>query len=253
MLEFILYFCIFYFGACFGSFLTMASYRVPKGEDIVFKRSYCPICKKQLRVSSLFPIFSWLFQGGKCSNCGCKISIRYPLIELITATGFLLTYFFTNNLNIYHQIYFYLLFLLCMLISIVDIETYEIPYTLQIIFAIFGLIHIFFLKKGIFIHLLSSVLYFLIFYMMAYFLSKYKNADAIGGGDLGIVTGIGLFLGLNNINIFLFLSGVFGLIFGIFWNVKLKKNIFPFGASLLLSFLITFVLNNYYNMGSIFY
>lgn len=250
MLEFILYFCIFYLGACFGSFLTMASYRVPKGEDIIFKRSYCPKCKKELKVSSLFPIFSWIFQGGKCSNCDCKISIRYPLIELTTAIGFLLTYFFVNNFNIYYQIYFYSLFLLCMLISIIDIETYEIPYTLQIIFTIFGFIYIFHLKNGIFIHLLSSILYFALFYVMAYFLSKYKHTDAIGGGDLGIVAGIGLFLGLNNINVFLFLSGVFGLIFGLFWNTKLKKDIFPFGASLLFSFFITFVLNSY---GIMFY
>ncbi len=223
----------------------MASYRVPKGEDIIFKRSYCPKCKKQLKLSSLFPIFSWIFQHGKCSNCGCKISVRYPLIELVTAIGFLITYLFVNNLSITYQIYFYSLFLLCMLISIIDIETYEIPYTLQAILIIYGLIYIFNLKNNASIHLLSSILYFLIFYITAYSLSKYKKTDTIGGGDLGIIIGIGLFLGLNNINIFLFSSGIFGLIFGTVWNIKLKKNIFPFGAPLLLSFLITFALNSY--------
>ena len=136
----LIYFYVFYLGACFGSFLTMASYRVPKGEDIIFKSSYCPICKKKLKLSSLFPIFSWLFQKGKCTNCGSKISIRYPLIEIFTATGFLTTYFLVKDFKISYQLFFYSLFLLCTLISIIDIETYEIPYALQIIFTIYGLI-----------------------------------------------------------------------------------------------------------------
>jgi prepilin signal peptidase PulO-like enzyme (type II secretory pathway) len=79
-------------GACFGSFATMASYRIPRREDIVVKRSHCTKCNKEIKALSLIPTLSWIFQGGKCSNCHTKISIRYPLIEIITSILFVISY-----------------------------------------------------------------------------------------------------------------------------------------------------------------
>jgi prepilin signal peptidase PulO-like enzyme (type II secretory pathway) len=79
-------------GACFGSFATMASYRIPRKEDIVKKRSYCTKCNKTIKALSLIPILSWFLQGGKCSSCHAKISIRYPLIELATSALFVISY-----------------------------------------------------------------------------------------------------------------------------------------------------------------
>jgi len=71
----------FIFGIQFGSFATMASYRVPRGEDIIFTPSHCPKCNSRLHILDLFPIFSWLCFWGKCRYCKAKISPRYPLIE----------------------------------------------------------------------------------------------------------------------------------------------------------------------------
>lgn len=74
------------FGAAVGSFLNVVIYRVPRGLSINQpKRSFCPSCKKQLRVWHNLPVISWLLLGGKCYFCRSKISSRYFWVELLTA------------------------------------------------------------------------------------------------------------------------------------------------------------------------
>lgn len=84
--------CFFIIGTLFGSFFTLATYRIPRKQDIMIKRSYCTNCKHELGFFDLFPILSYLFLGGKCRYCKEKISIRYPLFELANGIFFLITY-----------------------------------------------------------------------------------------------------------------------------------------------------------------
>lgn len=84
--------CFFCIGTLFGSFFTLATYRIPRKQDIMVKRSYCTSCKHELGFFDLFPILSYVFLGGKCRYCKEKISIRYPLFELANGIFFLLTY-----------------------------------------------------------------------------------------------------------------------------------------------------------------
>jgi len=80
-----------YLGLCFGSFATMLIPRLMFDEaGIVTGRSMCPKCKRTLGFFDLIPVFSWLFSGGKCKKCGKKISIFYPLTELVFALFFML-------------------------------------------------------------------------------------------------------------------------------------------------------------------
>lgn len=90
MLEVILYILIFILGIYFGSFFTLATYRIPKGENITYKHSYCPHCNNKLGMLELVPLFSYLFLGGKCKHCKEKISMRYFLIELLSGITFVL-------------------------------------------------------------------------------------------------------------------------------------------------------------------
>lgn len=78
----------FFLGATIGSFLNVVIYRLPLGMSIAEPRhSICPNCRNRLGPSELIPLFSWLFQRGKCAQCGVKIPPRYFVVELIT--GFL--------------------------------------------------------------------------------------------------------------------------------------------------------------------
>lgn len=92
-MEIFLYAVIFIIGTFFGSFFTLAVYRIPRKEDILVKHSYCPSCNHKLGFFDLFPIFSYLFLGGKCRYCKQKIRPRYLILELLTGFTFVIVAF----------------------------------------------------------------------------------------------------------------------------------------------------------------
>lgn len=89
-MDIILYIFIFLIGITFGSFFTLAVYRIPLGQDITHNRSYCPNCNHRLNFIDLIPLFSYIFLGGKCRYCKKKIRARYFLLELLTGISFVL-------------------------------------------------------------------------------------------------------------------------------------------------------------------
>ena len=93
----ILYFFVFLIGITFGSFFTLAVYRIPLGKDITHTRSYCPNCNHRLSFLDLIPLFSYIFLGAKCRYCKQKIRPRYFLLELFTGVAFVL---FAMSVNV---------------------------------------------------------------------------------------------------------------------------------------------------------
>ena len=79
---------VFVIGAVIGSFLNVVIHRAPKGMSISWPGSHCPACKHPIRWYDNVPILGWLWLRGRCRDCGEKISIRYPLVELLVAALF---------------------------------------------------------------------------------------------------------------------------------------------------------------------
>ena len=100
-MNILLYVLIFIMGTLFGSFYTLAIYRIPRKIDIVHTNSFCPNCGHKLGFFELFPILSYIALGGKCKQCKQKIKPTYLIIEVLSGITFLLIAF-GLNLNIYN-------------------------------------------------------------------------------------------------------------------------------------------------------
>lgn len=100
-MEIFFYIIIFIMGCYFGSFFTLAVYRIPKKENILYKHSYCPNCNHKLGMLDLIPILSYLFLGAKCRYCKNKIRPRYFLLEIFTGLVFLV---YCLSLDFYNMI-----------------------------------------------------------------------------------------------------------------------------------------------------
>jgi leader peptidase (prepilin peptidase)/N-methyltransferase len=79
----------FAFGSIVGSFLNVCIYRMPLDLSVVNPPSHCPKCKYSIPFYLNIPLVTWLMLGGKCKNCGEKISPRYFIVELFTGLTFL--------------------------------------------------------------------------------------------------------------------------------------------------------------------
>ena len=100
-MEAIIYFLIFIIGTLFGSFFTLAVYRIPIKQSITHGRSYCPKCNHRLEFLDLIPVFSYIFLRGKCRYCKQKIRPRYIALELLSGISFLL-FALSLKINLYN-------------------------------------------------------------------------------------------------------------------------------------------------------
>lgn len=95
------YIILFIMGITFGSFYTLAVYRIPKGQDITHTHSYCPNCNHKLGILDLIPVFSYIFLGAKCRYCKQKIRPRYLILETLSGILFVL-FGYLMGLNVYN-------------------------------------------------------------------------------------------------------------------------------------------------------
>jgi prepilin signal peptidase PulO-like enzyme (type II secretory pathway) len=225
------------FALIFGSFASLISYRLANKQPIVFTRSKCVNCGVALKVQNLIPLFSWLWQRGKCSNCKVKISPRYPMIELSFVIAFLVIFFALHQQINGKMLFYFLVAGIFIVMSVIDLEQYFIPDSLQIFLAI--LIVIFVSLDGGSSKLITGVesAFLYLGFGLALFAFFYFTAGipAIGIDDLKFFFVIGFLLGINNFLAFMMLSGIFGLLFGAAWQKIKKDETFPFAPAICLS------------------
>ncbi len=227
LFEFFIVVCA---GLVFGSFITCASYRLPLEQDVVSKPSYCPKCDKKLGFKDLFPVFSWLFSGGKCRYCSAKISIRYPIIEIITAGLFSFIYL---KFSITPE--FFILSatsVMLMIMIVADLEHFIIPDCVHVI-----LLPLAFAYRYINGALNPDILWGFglmtgLAMLLHYGYSKMRGRTMLGYGDVKFFAVAGVWLNLEAIPGFLLLSGILGVLLGLAWRALGKGPVFPFGPAL---------------------
>ena len=114
-----LYLIFFILGTVTGSFLNCLVCRLHNKEDFLVKRSYCPRCRHSLSWRDLIPVFSFLFQKGKCRYCRKPISLQYPLVEIATGILFVLAL-------LLHSYFLLVAFSFLIIIFIYDLKYYLI-------------------------------------------------------------------------------------------------------------------------------
>ena len=222
-------------GAVLGSFLNCAAYRIAHGESFLRGRSRCPACGHTLGVPDLVPVFSWLFLRGRCRYCGKKVSVRYLLTELFFALVTVVCLLRFDLTVVCLRNWIFLCCLFCL--SLVDLESYEIPDGCLIIAAVVWLIAQPFTGmswKEAGFHLLAAVVFGGGLLLISLLLDSILKKDTLGGGDIKLYFVVGLYLGFAATLFSLLLACVLGLLFA-FLRKTFGKAIgepIPFGPSI---------------------
>jgi len=226
----------FALGLVLGSFLNVCIYRIPRGMSIVYPPSHCPSCGHRLSPIDNIPLLSYLLLSGKCRYCGASISPRYPLVELLTGLLVLSLYAKTGT-SLDFPIY--LPFIACLLaLSFIDIDTGRLPDSITLPLTALGFI-LSLLPGAIspFVSLLGIISGLLTMYAVAVFGKALFKKEALGGGDIKLMMAVGSFLGLAGVLFALFAGSILGSIFGIWFLVRKREDVIPFGYPLGLFFL----------------
>ena len=222
------------FGLLIGSFLNVCIHRWPRGRSVVRPRSHCVRCRKMIAWHDNIPVVSYLVLGGKCRNCGRKISLRYPVVELITSATF---FYFVLTLGLTPAAFKMCVFaalLIGLLFS--DLEKRILPDEMTIGGTALGLLFSPFVPipnpvaqallwpfgfnlsspRSISIaeSIVGAFLPAAVLWFGGWVYLKLRHKDGLGFGDVKLVAMAGAFLGLQGALLMLVLGSIAGSILG---------------------------------------
>ena len=213
MLQGSLYFIL---GSIIGSFLNVVIYRLPRNLSIISPRSFCPECEEMIPFYSNIPIISYILQMGRCNHCSGKISIRYPIVEIISAVALLLSMKLLPNPE---AGLFYWMFVHLLVISIIDQKWMKIPISILISMAL-GLMGFHLIWTADLMVPISGLIVgigFIIFVVGLNWLIFHKQT--MGYGYLIMVAILGAWLGTIQIFLTIFLASILALLAFLIYSI----------------------------------
>lgn len=199
---------VFILGAMIGSFLNVLILRTPIDQSVSFPASHCMSCETPLRAWHNVPIVSWLFLRGKCAFCGVKISIQYPIVEILSGIIFL---FAALKLGINFQAFgIAMVFALLMALSLIDFRYKMVPDSINLsalTFAIFSVATF----ADFTTNFTNALLFAGGFALLRFYLSYAIKKEAMGEADIMIAATMGAVLGIKLALVAIFLSAVLAL------------------------------------------
>jgi leader peptidase (prepilin peptidase)/N-methyltransferase len=222
-------------GAVVGSFLNVCIYRLPRRESVAFPASHCPRCGRQLSWFDNVPIASYLALRGRCRTCAARISIRYPIIEAITALMFLLGWWtYGPGILLVSRLVFG-----CALIVLfaIDLEHHLLPNTITLPGIVVGFLFACFTEPGWLSSLIGIAVGGGALWAVAEGYYRLRHEDGLGMGDVKMLSMIGAFIGWKLTLLSLMLASVSGSVIGLFMIVTRRgglKYALPFGTFLAL-------------------
>jgi leader peptidase (prepilin peptidase)/N-methyltransferase len=234
-------------GLIFGSFGTVAAYRIPRRENIVTGRSMCPHCGRMIRAYENVPLFSYLLLRGRCAGCKERISARYPITEATTGVlfGLAAAKFGPSVATVVYSAFFWVLVVL----TVIDLEHKLLP--TRVVYPalaagwvgliIDALVHS--RTERLLPALVGSLIFGVVLFIIAFI-----SPGGMGGGDVRLAYVLGTFLGylggagLTLAGMFLsfFLGGLVGI--GLLLAGQSRKAQIPFGPYLALGTVVAIFL-----------
>jgi leader peptidase (prepilin peptidase) / N-methyltransferase len=226
-------------GLAVGSFLNVCIHRLPRGQSLNMPPSRCPQCDYRLRWFDNIPVVSYAMLGGRCRKCRARISIRYPIIELVTMALFVLhgAVFGWTPLLVPRLVF------ACAMVVLfaIDLEHQLLPNVITLPGIVVGLIASSVLPPGIIDALIGALIGGGVLWLIGEAYFRYSGQEGMGGGDVKMLAMIGAFLGWKLVLVTLVLSSVLGSIIGMIVIVARKggmKYALPYGTFLALGALV---------------
>ncbi|MGB3368349.1 MAG: prepilin peptidase [Acidaminobacteraceae bacterium] len=210
-------------GAIFGSFFNVCIYRIPNGKSIINPPSSCGSCDHILNFRDMVPVIGYFLNRGRCRYCGEKYSIRYALVELLTAVSFLLVYI---KMGLAFEILFILAIVSMIIIMIfIDLDHHIIPDGLNLLIGLSGLAYGIYNNTSI----KSMILGFLVGGVIIFIVAI---IGPMGGGDIKLFAALGIWLGPLYTSFAIVISFILGGIIGVLLivlKIKGRKDHIAFG------------------------
>lgn len=206
-------------------------------------RSHCPHCQTPIRIRDLIPVLSWLFRRGCCAHCQGKISLRYPIVELLSAILAVIAWQQAGTPILVIAIYGFSMTLVVG--GLIDWDSQWLPdrITLPLMWAGLLLASIGQSPLGLSLShaLWGAVAGYLVFWSMAGVFRAVTGRDGLGGGDTKLLAALGAWLGGMVLPQLLLMSSLLGLGIALWFRLREgKQGEFPFGPALAVSGLILF-------------
>jgi leader peptidase (prepilin peptidase)/N-methyltransferase len=224
-------------GLMVGSFLNVCIARLPRRESLVRPRSRCPQCRTPIRWFDNIPIVSYVVLGGRCRACRARISLRYPIVELLTAVAFAVQglAFLDQPMLLASRL---VLTALLIVLFGTDLETERLPNVVTLPGLAVGLAWSLFGPPGLEDGLLGAALGAGILLAIRWLWLWWKGVDGMGLGDVKMLAMIGAFLGWREIWVVLFFASLAGAVVGVSVTVLRGRSLqsrLPFGTFLALA------------------
>lgn len=227
-------------GLVVGSFLNVCIHRLPKGESIVNPASCCPVCGVPIRWYDNIPLLSFLLLKGRCRGCSSRISWRYPAVEALTGSLFLLT---TWRFGLGVRPVFLLIFLCgLVVVTFIDLDHQIVPHAVTLPGIPAGLIGSLITRDPSPRDAAAGALIGAgLVYLVAVYAEVAFQKESMGGGDVNLLAMIGAFLGWRQALLSFFFAIVAGACLSLVLvaaRVLERKDRIPFGPFLALGALV---------------
>ncbi len=233
-------------GLVVGSFLNVCIHRLPKGESIIRPPSCCPTCGLPIRWYDNIPLLSFALLRGRCRGCGGRISWRYPAVEALTGSLFLLT-MLSFGLSV--RSIFILVFISgLIMVTFIDLDHEIIPHAVTLPGIPLGLIGSLITRDPSPRDAAAGALVGAgLVYLVAVYAEVALQRESMGGGDINLLAMIGAFLGWKQALLSFFFAVVAGACLSLVLvaaRVLSRKDRIPFGPFLALGAIVALFWGN---------